>query len=114
MERLVASGEITGDEDTNSAVTKDALFVEVSGVQTAQDNSGLPRLGVYLWLILTLTLGGAGLCHFLKVDFFDPINTCHMGPLLGDMLALILDLDKDSCEVGTEQALYIVRKEVIF
>ena len=37
-----------------------------------------------------------------------------MGPLLGDMLALILDLDKDSCEVGTEQALYIVRKEVIF
>ena len=53
MERLVASREITGDEDTNSAVTKDALFVEVSGVQTAQDHPGLPRLGVYLWLILT-------------------------------------------------------------
>lgn len=37
-----------------------------------------------------------------------------MGPLLGDMHALILDLDEHSCEVRTEQALYLVRKEVIF
>ena len=37
-----------------------------------------------------------------------------MGPLLSDMLALILDLDKYPSEVGTEQALNLVWIEVIF
>jgi hypothetical protein len=38
MERLVAPREITGDEDTYSTVAKDALLLEVLGVQRAKDN----------------------------------------------------------------------------
>ena len=42
MERLVAPRKITGDEDTYSTVTKDALLLEVLGVQRAKDDPGLP------------------------------------------------------------------------
>jgi hypothetical protein len=93
MERLVAPREITGYEDTYSTVTKDALLLEVLSVQRTKDDPGLPRVEINLRLILTLILRGAGLCHFFKVNFFDPINTGHMCPLLSDMLVLILDLD---------------------
>ena len=114
MKRLVAPRRITGNEDTLSTVTKYALFLEVLGVQRTKDDPGLSRVEINLRLILALVLGGSGLCHFFKVDFFDPVDTSHMGPLLSDMLALILDLDKYPSEVGTEQALNLVWIEVIF